>query len=249
MKCSHWPACITVLYVLLVSTTHGHMEMVHPPPIKSKYNPHYDYDSIDYSYSNPLGDYPCKGYHIGEPPISTAQYDVGVEQIMTIKGVADHGGGSCQIALSYDAGETFIVIKSIVGGCPLNTNYTFTVPYSAPHGQALLSWTWISRLGNRDFYQNCAWVDISNPVAERYGNMMELAGPELFVAQIPGACTVEEGYDFIYPDPGLDVEFRGTSDNYTIICEDCYDLNEKSREEGNKAQQHTVSQKTCIIHI
>ena len=64
-------------------------------------------------------------------------------------GTATHGGGSCQFSLSYDGGNTWAVIHSIIGGCPLNSAYTFSVPTNIPSGNALFAWTWFNKLGNR----------------------------------------------------------------------------------------------------
>ena len=56
-----------------------------------------------------------------------------------------HNGGSCQLALSYDRGASWSVIKSFIGGCvrPLagaDQTFRFTVPAGAPRGDALLAW-------------------------------------------------------------------------------------------------------------
>ena len=47
--------------------------------------------------------------------------------------------------------ETFKVIESIIGGCPLNYTYNFTVPDFAPSSDtALLSWSWFNLIGSRE---------------------------------------------------------------------------------------------------
>src|SRR5205085_6344412 len=61
---------------------------------------------------------------------------------ISLAGSATHGGGSCQFSLSYDRGSTWAVIHSIIGGCPLNSAYTFSVPNNIPSGNALFAWTW-----------------------------------------------------------------------------------------------------------
>uniref|UniRef100_A0A060TG46 ARAD1D20262p n=1 Tax=Blastobotrys adeninivorans TaxID=409370 RepID=A0A060TG46_BLAAD len=194
----------------------AHMEMVQPAPIKSKYNRFYGYYNVDYSYNAPLGQFPCKGYHIGEPRQSVATYVVGVPYTLKLLGTATHFGGSCQISLSYNGGANFTVIKSIIGGCPIDLEYTFVVPETAPTGQALLSWSWISQVGNRDFYQNCAWVDIVN---YNKGDSIEIQGPPMWVSQLEGMCKVPEGKDFVYPEPGDNVEYGGEPQLYTTICD------------------------------
>ena len=67
----------------------------------------------------------------------------------SLAGSATHGGGSCQFSLSYDGGNTWAVIHSIIGGCPLNSAYTFSVPTNIPSGNALFAWTWFNKVGNR----------------------------------------------------------------------------------------------------
>lgn len=77
----------------------------------------------------------------------TASLSAGSQYNMTLEGSATHGGGSCQISLSYDDGATFRVIKSIIGGCPFTERYNYTVPSFAPSGKALLAWSWQNHEG------------------------------------------------------------------------------------------------------
>jgi hypothetical protein len=79
---------------------------------------------------------------------------------MELEGSATHDGGSCQLALTYDQGETFKVIESILGDCPIAKKYDFTIPSDAPDGEALLAWTWFNKVGNREMYMNCAFVTV-----------------------------------------------------------------------------------------
>jgi len=132
----------------------AHMEMSFPPPFRSKNNPHAT--NIDYSMTTPLqpsgADFPCKGFlsDLGTPAgASTATFAPGGTYNFTITGGAAHGGGSCQASLSYDGGKTFTVIESIIGGCPLSSNYDFTVPSDAQAGEAIFAWTWFNQIGNR----------------------------------------------------------------------------------------------------
>ena len=157
------------IQLLLFNTCHtayGHMQLANPFPVRSPLNK--ENTNKDYSYTSPLrsdgSDYPCKGYH-NDPFKPTAQYMAGQEYLIEIAGGATHGGGSCQISLSYDSGKTFKAIKSFIGGCPLSKQYKFTIPSNAPSGNALLAWTWFNRLGNREMYMNCAHVTISGSVS------------------------------------------------------------------------------------
>ncbi|KAJ6104755.1 Extracellular protein [Penicillium sp. IBT 18751x] len=147
---------------LLATSASAHMQMSKPYPIRSPLNPNSDAQK-DYSYTNPLqssgSDYPCKGY-ANDKFDSQATYAQGQQYEMELEGSATHGGGSCQISLTYDRGKTFKVIESMLGNCPIDKNYNFTVPSDAPSGEALLAWTWFNKVGNREMYMNCAFVTI-----------------------------------------------------------------------------------------
>jgi hypothetical protein len=138
------------------------MQMMKPYPIRSPLNKNSD-EKKDYSYTNPLqssgSDYPCKGY-ANDTFQSQASYSPGKSYELELDGSAVHGGGSCQLALTYDRGETFKVIESMLGECPISKNYTFQIPPDAPTGDALLAWTWFNKVGNREMYMNCAMVTI-----------------------------------------------------------------------------------------
>jgi len=156
------PALYTIF--LLLPPALCHMEMSWPYPLRSKFNPETPEALIDYSMTSPLeasgSNYPCKGYqNDADKPVSIT-YTAGSTYNMSLHGTAVHGGGSCQLSLSYDNGESFKVIKSMIGGCPLTDTYDFTIPASAPSGDALFAWTWQNKLGNREFYMNCAAVNI-----------------------------------------------------------------------------------------
>lgn len=56
-----------------------------------------------------------------------------------------HGGGSCQVALSYDSGKTWSTIWSYMGGCVLDkTTYDVVIPPEAPSGEVLFAWDWFN---------------------------------------------------------------------------------------------------------
>ncbi|GFF24358.1 hypothetical protein IFM58399_00638.1, partial [Aspergillus lentulus] len=211
---------LLVASALLASCVSGHMQMSKPYPIRSPLNP--DADDKDYSYTNPLStdgsDYPCKGY-ANDPFESVADYTAGQTYELELQGSATHGGGSCQIALSYDKGKTFKVIHSMLGGCPLTSKYEFQIPSDAPSGEALLAWSWFNKIGNREMYMNCAMVtvkggsqarqharDLSPAFSRRAGGFDSL--PPLFEANIngPGKCKTVEGQEVNFPLPGPSVE-------------------------------------------
>ena len=62
-----------------------------------------------------------------------------------------HGGGSCQLAMSYDNGASWNVIYSIIGGCLVEgLTQDVKIPADAPSGEALFAWNWFNLLGNRE---------------------------------------------------------------------------------------------------
>ncbi|KAL3458140.1 hypothetical protein BJX64DRAFT_302250 [Aspergillus heterothallicus] len=200
---------------LLASTTYGHIQMSKPYPIRSPLNQAASGEK-DYSYTNPLSsdgsNYPCKGY-ANDPFNSVASYSQGQTYQLELQGSATHGGGSCQIALSYDKGQTFQVIHSMLGGCPLQSSYSFKVPADAPSGEALLAWSWFNKIGNREMYMNCAQVTIGGGAREAGFTSVSRRDafsslPPLFLANIngPGQCKTIEGQEVNFPLPGPDVE-------------------------------------------
>lgn len=210
----------------LLGTATAHMEMRFPAPLNSKYNPHTDPARTDYSMTSPLArdgsDYPCKGHHalLGTPAgAPTASLALGSAARVDVAGGAPHGGGSCQVSLSTDGARTFSVLKSVVGGCPAGatTSIGFTVPPDAPAGDAVLAWSWHNRIGNREMYMNCASVTLTgggvgggaSPPPSSYSSYSSLPG--IFVANVGNGCSVAEGGDVVYPDPGPDVVEQSTN--------------------------------------
>jgi hypothetical protein len=140
--------------------------MIWPYPLRNPLSPKGSSELKDYNMIGPLqpggDDYACKGYQYNTPWHSTAWYYPGETYNISIAGGATHGGGSCQISLSYDSGVTFNVIKSIIGGCAIEKNYEFTIPSAVPTGQALLAWTWFNHEGNREMCKSYPDTDTSS---------------------------------------------------------------------------------------
>lgn len=170
------------------------------------------------NYKTPLtapggGSYPCKGFINGP---SAATWAAGSQQKTVVEGTATHGGGSCQVSLSYDNGATFKVMKSWIGECPIATDgnrltdepmpLDFTVPDDAPPGEAVFAWTWFNRIGNREMYMNCATVTITGSGT---GTGAFTSLPEIFKANIGNGCSTLEGTAVEFPDPGPDVVRSG----------------------------------------
>ncbi|KAK0629302.1 hypothetical protein B0T17DRAFT_474943, partial [Bombardia bombarda] len=161
----------------------AHMAMVTPAPFATP--------KVGPQNNSPLAadgtDFPCKAgpsdtYVPGTTPNN---FPLGSEQPLVFVGSAVHGGGSCQISITYDnpptAKSVWKVVTSIEGGCPArgevgNLNiaggasapdpytYNFTIPDNIPTGKATLAWTWFGKLGGRpEMYMNCAPVTLTAP--------------------------------------------------------------------------------------
>lgn len=130
----------------------SHMQMAEPSPLRDPHSNRTN-EPKDYNILTPLhsdgSDFTCKGYQWNTPLTSVATYEAGETYEMKLRGGATHGGGSCQIALSCDNGIHFKVLKSIIGGCPTEDTYDFTIPEYAESGECLLAWTWYIDFGKR----------------------------------------------------------------------------------------------------
>ncbi|KAF2669123.1 hypothetical protein BT63DRAFT_413587 [Microthyrium microscopicum] len=230
---SHYSAIL--LGLSLLWGTHAHMEMSDPLPIRSSLDPSVPELLKDYNLKSPLtangSNYPCHGYQ-NERPIAIKQtYKAGSQYSMSIAGTVNHGGGSCQLSLSYDNGATFKVIQSMIGGCPVTTTYPFTIPSFAPTGNALFAWTWFNEIGNREMYMNCAWVSIQGSSSKRrskrqstFTSMASL--PNIVRANIDGlnTCATTEGVDPHFANLGPDVLYgpgKTASDPVTNLGANC----------------------------
>ncbi|KLU92328.1 endoglucanase [Magnaporthiopsis poae ATCC 64411] len=209
------------LLALAATVVQGHMEMSYPPPLRSKFNSFATTKDSDMTAPlSPSGaNYPCKGYlsDLGTPggkPVVT--FTPGQKSNMTIVGGAAHNGGSCQASLSFDKGKTFTVIQSIIGDCPVNggSSFDFTIPDDAPAGDAVFAWSWSNKVGNAEFYMNCASVTIAGAKNKIRGMPRPRAAvafsarPAMFVSNIGNGCKTENMV-VDYPNPGPDVTRNG----------------------------------------
>ncbi|KAJ0167130.1 hypothetical protein CTA2_4268 [Colletotrichum tanaceti] len=212
-------ATLVSALALLASQAIAHMAITYPPPLRSKENPFAGYD-IDYSITSPLSasgsDFPCKGTLnlLGTEKASpVATWQAGQAYSMTIAGGANHNGGSCQAALSFDSGKTFTVIHSYIGACPVagTSSLKFTLPADTPSAKdAIFAWTWFNNVGNREFYMNCAVITITGGGAGGNVATSFSSRPQIFKANIANGCSTLEGSDVMFPDPGPDVTTAGT---------------------------------------
>lgn len=141
---------------------------------------------------------------------SVASYSLGQIYELELAGSATHNGGSCQISLSFDNGNSFKVIQSMMGGCPLTKSYNFRIPPGVPSGKALLAWSWFNLLGNREMYMNCAQIEIANSVWVATTNIALFNSlPDLFVANINRGCFTVENKETVFKYPGSSVVYGG----------------------------------------
>ncbi|KAH6653503.1 hypothetical protein BKA67DRAFT_593326 [Truncatella angustata] len=168
-------------------------------------------------------DFPCKqrqGVYALEGASNV--YALGSTNLLKFRGQTVHGGGSCQVSITYDAEpgsrSVWRVIKSIEGGCPAQGQvgnmgdnieaedpyeYNFTIPTDIPNGTATIAWTWFNKVGNREMYMNCGPITLTGEGGD-VSNFNAL--PNIFLAHIGNGCGVAQGYDVAFPDPGKDVE-------------------------------------------
>lgn len=202
----------------VAASASAHMILEYPVP--------YGKDTLN---SSPLapGDYPCKQrsgvYEVSE----MNQWNAGETKTISFIGSAVHGGGSCQFSMTTDTEPTessqWKVIHSVVGGCPSNATgnleenaaghgaatFPVTMPESMPDGRYTFAWSWLNKLGNREFYMNCAPIQVGEAGATASAaNAASALGslPDMFVANLPDTqCSTTQGEDFNYPDPGASI--------------------------------------------
>ena len=180
-------ATILLLPFLLSSfTVSAHMNLAYPYPRGYKLLPGITSASIDYSITSPTTR-PCQGKPPA-PPVQTFQ--AGTPIHTRFAGEAEHGGGHCQFALSYDQGNTWVVIHTIKDTCLANGARAYSIPFAEnlPASEhAVFAWTWINRMGNREYYWNCVDMTIQSSVSS--GNVY---GKQLLVANIMNGPTIPE---------------------------------------------------------
>jgi hypothetical protein len=217
----HFTSALVALAAAGFSAVHAHMLMNIPIP--------YGKSSLNNSPLNGDGsDYPCKqrgGVYNAEG--ANTVMPVGSTQQLAFKGSAVHGGGSCQISVTYDKNPTkdsvFKVIHSIIGGCPAKNvdgnlpsdpngggagTYSFQIPKDLPPGEVTLAWTWFNKVGNREMYMNCAPVTITGSGGSKSAfNSL----PDMFKANIGNGCSTVPNKDVDFPNPGQAISKFGGS--------------------------------------
>lgn len=211
----------------------GHVALTFPPPFNAAYNPSTPQANVDYSITSPLSsdgsNYPCK---IAGGGVLSPTDPGGESQVTWLQGEAAnfttgsgaiHAGGSCQASLSFDQGKTWKVIHSYIGDCPTGPDqkYDVAIPSDAPTGPAIFQWSWVNRVGNREFYANCAAITIAGANGKRDAPVVPFDGrPAPFTANIGNGCQTVEGKDVDFPNPGPDVT-RKSQDGAASISGNC----------------------------
>jgi hypothetical protein len=183
-----------IIYILTsLLGINSHISMINPPSRRNQASSYYvSQGLVNYNLRSPLNvppdffSFPCKGFPQG-PSVSTFN---GNNIQVTLEGTAVHGGGHCQFGISYDNSH-FLVLKTVLNSCLLDSmTYNFDLPDDAPGGKMTVFWTWVNRIGNREYYMECTDVTVNN--GNSPNKFAELKGTELLVVNLPGYPTVPE---------------------------------------------------------
>ena len=175
---------------MLFDVSLAHISMSFPPSRRNQLSEYYRNSGlVNYNLRSPLNvqpdffSFPCKGFPKG-PSVTTYESNT---IAITLEGTAVHGGGHCQFGVSYDD-KKFVVLKTVIGNCLLNTmSYSFDIPENAKGDDVTVFWTWINRIGNREYYMECADVTVNTS-----GNTANISGKELLIVNLPGYANVPE---------------------------------------------------------
>ncbi|KAF2021413.1 lytic polysaccharide monooxygenase [Aaosphaeria arxii CBS 175.79] len=196
----------------LSASASAHMLLAFPEPFATN-----DNGPVNSDGSN----FPCRTTNFDK---AANPIKAGEKLTVRFKGGATHGGGSCQFALTPGKTPTkdsqWKVIHSVIGGCLTSedgnlsdnagddaaTPVDVTIPADLPDGDYVFSWSWLNKVGNREFYHNCAPVRSSGGKGSDV--QAALGGkPDMFVANLPPAeCENPAGQDFKFPNPGESVD-------------------------------------------
>ncbi|KAH8652331.1 hypothetical protein BX600DRAFT_441219 [Xylariales sp. PMI_506] len=208
-----------------VGSTAAHMLMNTPSAFSGTIN-----SPLDATGSN----FPCQIGSGASVAGTTNTYALGSNQTLSLLGEAVHGGGSCQISITYDTNPTassvWKVIHTIQGGCPARDTtgnladdssatapdpftYAYTIPDNIPTGSGTIAFSWLNRIGNLEFYMNCGILELTGTSGDK-SNFDAL--PDLFVANIESVNSCSTGpmrntnppSDPLIPNPGSSVEYN-----------------------------------------
>lgn len=207
----------------LAAISNAHMLISSPKPFASPAIAQSPLTSSNFPCQRKLGEAFTAGGNVNN-------FELGSKQTLKWIGTAVHGGGSCQISISYDTNPTpdsvWKVIHSIEGGCPARKTpgnrepasasapdpdtYEYTIPENIPTGKATISVSWLNRIGNREFYMYCGAVELTGKGGDKasYESL-----PDIYVANLPeiNSCKTPEDKtngekDWKFPNAGKSVE-------------------------------------------
>jgi hypothetical protein len=230
----------------LAASASAHMVMSYPKPFGAS--------TLTTSPLAPA-DFPCKQRN-GVYAIDTMnQWDAGQTQAVSFNGTAVHGGGSCQFSITTDPepneNSQWKVIQSNVGNCPsaetgnlpdpsaqgkdpaktpLPNTFPVTMPKNIPDGRYTFAWTWLNKVGNREFYMNCAPIQVGSSASKASTTSAAQALsalPDMFVVNLPETqCSTTATQDFVYPNPGKNVvQGKAVSLGSTLTGSGCTKMN------------------------
>lgn len=178
------------MLLLLLSICYGHISMSYPPSRRNQLSEYYTNTGlVNYNLRSPLNvspdffSFPCKGFPKG-PVVATFETN---KITISLEGTAVHGGGHCQFGISYDD-KNFVVLKTVLNNCLLDTmSYSYEIPTYAKGDNITVFWTWINRIGNREYYMECADITVNTN-----GKRTDISGKELLIVNLPGYPKVPE---------------------------------------------------------
>ncbi|KAF1967335.1 hypothetical protein BU23DRAFT_293628 [Bimuria novae-zelandiae CBS 107.79] len=210
----------TTVLVAFAASASAHIVMNSPTPFEFE-------DSSTRQAPLEPADFPCKQPGGTYAVTSMNTVAAGGSLDVQLKGGATHGGGSCQFSITTDTKPTkdsqWKVLHSQIHGClgglpdenmsnnaedMNNPVIPVKIPEGLPAGQYTFAWSWLNKLGNREFYMNCAPLEVTGGSSKRDEASASAASilgqlPDMFVANLPpDECTVQAGQDFVYPNPG-----------------------------------------------
>jgi len=213
----------TSALLALVAGASAHIIMQSPVPFEWE-------DAGTKQFPLEVSQFPCKQPSGAYKVTEMNQWNAGETKGVKLIGGATHGGGSCQFSISTDTKPTkdsqWKVIHSVIGGCPggsphnenLGTTATderipeidVKMPDDLPSGQYTFAWSWLNKVGNREFYMNCAPIQVgtASEASSASGDVSSVLGsmPDMFTINLPATeCSNTIFQDFQYPNPGTSV--------------------------------------------
>ncbi|QDS73639.1 hypothetical protein FKW77_002254 [Venturia effusa] len=78
--------------------------------------------------------------------------------------------------------------------------YNIPIPKELASGKYFLAWTWFNKIGNREMYMNCAYLDVTGGgTSDDWLNKQ----PAIFYANVEEKpCTTGQGFSLDFPAPG-----------------------------------------------